>query len=185
MFVILPLLAFLFIALIASEKSQETDALARWRDSFLFASIVWGVFLTAATEALSLVNSVTLGGLAGAWGLFSLVLAAIWMKGLPHASRGAPRLPDQGPSRSDVLLLCSLALIVVPVGLIALVSPPNNWDSMTYHMSRVAHWAQNGTLAFYPTHILRHLFMNPWAESAVLHLYILGGGDRFSNLVQW
>ena len=62
---------------------------------------------------------------------------------------------------------------------------PINPDSMTYHLARVAHWAQNGSVAFYPTHIVRQLYQPPWAEFAVLHLFIFAGGDRLVNLVQW
>ncbi len=56
---------------------------------------------------------------------------------------------------------------------------------MSYHLARVAHWGQNHTVAFYPTHIVRQLYQPPWAEYAMLHLYILAGGDRLANLVQW
>ena len=56
---------------------------------------------------------------------------------------------------------------------------------MTYHMPRVAHWSQAGSVAHYPTHILRQLWLGPWAEFAIMHLYVLTGGDRLANLVQW
>ena len=83
------------------------------------------------------------------------------------------------------VLICAVIAIVVITGLIALIAPTNNWDSMTYHMGRVAHWVQNGSIAHYPTNILRQLTMPPWAEFAVTHLQIMSGGDRFANLVQW
>jgi hypothetical protein len=56
---------------------------------------------------------------------------------------------------------------------------------MTYHMTRVKHWEQYGSISFFPTHNLRQLCMPPFAEYAILHLEILSGGDRFANLVQW
>jgi 4-amino-4-deoxy-L-arabinose transferase-like glycosyltransferase len=56
---------------------------------------------------------------------------------------------------------------------------------MTYHMSRVMHWFQQGSVAHYPTNILRQLELNPWAEFAILHLQVLSGGDYLANLVQW
>jgi len=68
---------------------------------------------------------------------------------------------------------------------IALISPPNTWDSMTYHMGRVMHWIQNETISFYPTNILRQLYMTPFSEYVIANLYVLWGSDRFSNMVQW
>ena len=56
---------------------------------------------------------------------------------------------------------------------------------MAYHMARVAHWAQNGTVRHYPTPYLPQLYHPPWAEFAITHFQLLSGGDRFANAVQW
>ena len=56
---------------------------------------------------------------------------------------------------------------------------------MTYHMSRVAHWIQNQSVAHYPTNIPRQLELAPWAEFTVTHFQLLTGGDRLANSVQW
>ena len=56
---------------------------------------------------------------------------------------------------------------------------------MTYHLSRVMHWIQNQSLAFYPTTIPRQLYLGPGAEILILHLQILSGGDRLANFVQY
>lgn len=69
--------------------------------------------------------------------------------------------------------------------LLLIVSPPNNWDSMTYHMSRVAHWIQNHSVAHYPTYNLPQLFHPPFNSFTIMHLQILSGRDTFANLVQW
>jgi hypothetical protein len=84
-----------------------------------------------------------------------------------------------------IFLLLGIAFIIVLTGLTGLIVAPNNWDSMTYHMSRIAHWIQNKNVNFYPTHILRQLHQNPWSEFAIMHFQILSGGDRFANLLQW
>jgi hypothetical protein len=56
---------------------------------------------------------------------------------------------------------------------------------MTYHMSRVMHWLQNGRLDHYPTYYTPQLYHPPWAEIAIAHLQILSGGDRWDNGIQW
>src|SRR5262249_19335549 len=48
-----------------------------------------------------------------------------------------------------------------------------------------AHWIQNGTVAHYPTSIVRQLYLPPWSEFAISQLQLLSGGDRFANCVQW
>ncbi len=87
--------------------------------------------------------------------------------------------------RVGVGLLLSVVFYVLILLLIALLSPPNTNDSLQYHLSRVAHWAQQGSLDYYPTPIDRQLWMPPWAELAVLQLYLLAGGDWLANTVQW
>ena len=84
-----------------------------------------------------------------------------------------------------LVLLAGITLIITTIGLIALVAPPNTWDSMTYHMSRVVHWQQNHSVSHYSTSIPRQLYQNPWAEFTIMHLQILSESDRFANLVQW
>ena len=67
----------------------------------------------------------------------------------------------------------------------ALISPPNNWDSMTYHMSRVEYWIQNKSISFFKTNNPRQNILAPFSEFLILHFQILSGSDIFANLVQW
>ncbi len=52
-------------------------------------------------------------------------------------------------------------------------------------MARVAHWAQARSVYFFPTGIEVQNSRTPGAEFASVHLYLLGGGDRWVNFVQW
>ena len=67
----------------------------------------------------------------------------------------------------------------------ALISPPNNWDSMTYHMSRVEYWIQNKAIFFFKTNNPRQNILSPFSEFLILHFQILSESDIFANLVQW
>lgn len=149
-----------------------------YRQALLAAAVCYGLLLTAATELLSRFSAVTGFTLAAFWGgvacLALLALLPAWDR---QAVRGI-RVEHPG-------LLAGIAAVLAITLLIALVAPPNNWDSMTYHMARVVHWIQNRSIAHYPTHITRQLYSAPWAEYAIMHLQVLGGGDRFVNLVQW
>jgi hypothetical protein len=152
-----------------------------WRTAVVGAAIVWGVAVTALTEGLSLFRMLSAGWVAAAWIGVVAVLAVGYL-----ARRSCPVTPQQVAIIGRWWLpLAGVAVIVSATGFIALTAPPNTTDSMVYHMSRVAHWIQNGSVAHYPTHIPRQLHLAPWAEFAILQLQILTGGDRLANLVQW
>ncbi len=78
--------------------------------------------------------------------------------------------------------------LIIPLVLLllftALIYPPNNWDSMTYHMARVAHWMQNRSVAYYPTSIDRQNVMGPGAEYLILFFQVLTKSDFLANCIQ-
>jgi hypothetical protein len=73
----------------------------------------------------------------------------------------------------------------MPSLLVAWLAAPNTWDSMTYHLSRVKHWIDNETVAFYPTHILRQLHSGPMAEYQILQAMLITGTDGAANFIQF
>lgn len=67
----------------------------------------------------------------------------------------------------------------------AIKTRPYNWDSMTYHLSRVAHWTKNKSVGHYSTNIVRQIASPVLAEFVVVQTYILcRGSDVFVNVVQ-
>jgi 4-amino-4-deoxy-L-arabinose transferase-like glycosyltransferase len=84
--------------------------------------------------------------------------------------------------KAVVGLLGAVLLLLLAV---ALRSPPNNVDSLQYHLARVAHWAQSGSLQHYAASYHPQLGNAIGAEVGMLHLYLLSGGHGFVNLVQW
>ncbi len=181
MFSIVPVILFVLVFLIF-QKRQVTVC---WRSSFLSASIIWGVLLTAITEFLSLFRLLDFRNILALW-MLSVIVALVFLIRMGGGAKTIDLKLDLSRfSRSELILLSGIVLIIVIVGVIGFLSPPNNFDSMTYHMSRVVHWIQDKSVDFYPTHIDRQLHQNPWAEYAVAHFQILQGSDRFANLVQW
>ena len=83
------------------------------------------------------------------------------------------------------LLIGSIFFIAFITFLIAIISPPNNWDSMTYHMSRVQYWIQNNDVDFFNTNNIRQNLMSPFSGFVLLNLQILSNSDLFANLIQW
>jgi len=172
MLVAFPLTAFVLIMLCMVARGSGC------RQAFLGAAVCCGLLLTAATELLSLFSAVTMFSLAAFWGTVALLALLALLPAWDRQKIRQVRFENPG-------LLAGIGAVLAITLLIALVSPPNNWDSMTYHMARVVHWIQNRSIAHYPTHITRQLYSAPWAEYAIMNLQVLGGGDRFANLVQW
>jgi len=63
--------------------------------------------------------------------------------------------------------------------------PPNNWDSMTYHLSRVAYWIQNQSLGNFYTHNLRQTVFPFNAEILLLWTMIASRCDFLCGFVQF
>jgi 4-amino-4-deoxy-L-arabinose transferase-like glycosyltransferase len=67
------------------------------------------------------------------------------------------------------LQIILLSLVTTCTSVIAVFAPPNNWDSMTYHLPRMEHWFQNQSMWFYETNIDRQL----WMQSFNSHLFLI------------
>jgi hypothetical protein len=151
---------------------------------------VWGGFVAIITEMLSAFHWITRVGLSCAWLLFILAALIVFRSTATVLGSGTDGIgtfeSNSEPFGAvEFVLLGGVGLIVVLVGVTAVLSPPNTWDAMEYHMPRVAIWASNHTVQFYPTIDYPQLFQSPYAEYVMLHLYVLADGDRFVNLVQW
>jgi len=79
----------------------------------------------------------------------------------------------------------AIALVVFLTAIVAWFTPPQTWDSFNYHQSRIAHWSQERGVRFFATGIIKQNIYSPAAEIIGLHFYILSGGDRLANFVQW
>jgi len=157
-----------------------------WRRALLRSVLLCGAYAVLTAELLGLFHAITGPNLAAAWTLLmaGAVLFIFRHDGLPDCRK---IIADAFVSlhRWDGTLLLVVLGIVVAVGIVAFYSPPQSVDSLNYHMSRVAHWAQNQSLAHYATGIESQNSMSPGSEILFLHVYVLGGGDRLVNGVQW
>ena len=180
MLTILPLFAFLFLFLIFYTKNC-------WRSSFLKAAIVWASSLTIITEFLSFFKSLTFSWLLIVWSLISIGLLFLYYR-LFRQVRSKAQILKWNKVLNNLslrILFFGIISIVITVGLIAMIAPPNTMDSMSYHMPRVMHWIQNHSVEHYPTSFTPQLFLSPWTEFAILHLQVLSSGDQYANMIQW
>lgn len=146
--------------------------------SYIEACCVWMLFLFTVTEVLSVWHMVRFLSLFGLWGLFDCVLLAVlvfqWIR---YGGQAAGREIAGGSQKKRKSLAgwmremsgCGwrffreapyygiLLVIGIIVLFLALVTTPNNWDSMTYHLPRIVHWAQNRSVGHYATNSIRQI----------------------------
>ncbi|MEH1898692.1 MAG: glycosyltransferase family 39 protein [Nostoc sp.] len=182
MSIFLPLISLIAIFLLINKNRNH------WRESLILTSTYWGILIVAITEYLNIFKLINFGSVLITWALICIILIYIYFR----LNYPDPKILDKNKSSQVNIqipslrnLLFGIGFVVATVGLIAIIAPPNNWDSMDYHMSRVAHWIQNHSVAHYPTNYTPQLYQNPWSEFVILHFQILSGDDYFADLVQW
>jgi hypothetical protein len=181
MLVLLPLFAFIGFFLVLKDVGPDAD----WRACFLRAGLIFGVYATLVLEVLSFFQGVTPLNLSVVW-LIPLLgsigyLVYRFRKGYRIGSFKWTLSGD----RFSYLLFVGILIILILTAFVAWKTPPQTWDSLNYHMSRVAHWAQQKAVRHYPTGIEVQNNMPPGAEFLVLHSYVLSQGDHWVNFIQW
>lgn len=153
-------------------------------NSYIEACCIWMLFLFTLTEGLSVFHAVRFIALFVSWAGFDVLLALIFVWQWKKSGLKIRELHEiqekRGYSYYSILILTGLVVF-----LLALLTTPNNWDSMTYHLSRIAYWTQNRSVEHYATNCLREIASPVLAEFVNLHVYILcRGKDIFFNLLQ-
>jgi 4-amino-4-deoxy-L-arabinose transferase-like glycosyltransferase len=155
------------------------------REIFLKTTLLFFGFVAITTEILSLFHLINKISLVTVWAIADAALFIFARQKIKNTV--GEMWKDLRGKIVEVpkFYLTLLIFIYSMILLLALVSPPNTYDSMTYHLARIANWIQFSSVEFYPTAIVRQLYQPPLAEYSLLHFQILSGGDYFSNLIQW
>ena len=136
------------------------------------------------TEILSLLDSFSFYPVALAWSIATIISVGLALPVLKLSLKKKYWDSDK-LFFDEKFLLYFIEVVLLITGLTAILSTPNTWDSMTYHLARVEHWIQNKTIAYYPSHIMRQLNYCPWAEFALAHIRLLCPWENMVNLLQW
>lgn len=175
----MPIVILFFCAILILSQLAARDG---WREGFVKTLLLVAATSYLFTEIASYFSALNSPTVVFSWTILLLgTLFASWRLGfkrpqIPHFQEIAKTFPFQ-----FYAFVCLLICFLIE----ALFTPPNNYDSMSYHMARVAHWVQNQNVAYFPTSIARQLYHNPMAEYLIVQLQLLSGGDWWANSVQF
>lgn len=189
LFVMLPVLSFFLLWILFLEKIPTTgDEDFHWQETLIKTGLSWSVFLALGTELLNLVNGLTTVGIIFLWGSAILLLVVIHWRKKTFSTGWRKFIGFFANLKFEYFDYIALSVIFITLLILlitGLKSPPNVHDELTYHMSRIMHWVQNGSVAYFPTSITWQLWMPPFSEFSQLHWQLLAGGDGLSSLHQW
>ena len=158
-----------------------------------FAACLWAVILFGLTEILSLFSSVNKPVLITAWVIIDILLLSFTVLSIHGPGHSVKELfgiekrymkafGEMTPGYKAAYVLIALAFAATLV--LSRVTVPYNWDSMTYHLTRIMLWAQEHSVAHFAAEDSRQLSSPYLAEFVNLNLYVLRGNDLCFNLLQ-
>ncbi len=155
----------------------------------LIAYLAFVAEMVGTALVLSAFQSVTEGWVAVAGVLVVVAASATWVlrgrPGIPLAG-AAGSLRELAASRLTVVFLVVVAALLGYELVLGVTVPPNNWDSLWYHLPRAVAWLQNhgyGWIQNAPTDILNT--RQPVAEQELLFLFAATGTSHVYALPQF
>lgn len=110
------------------------------------------------------------------------VVVALWLR------RGRPSVPRpqlRRPAGPALVLAVAVALALVYAVVLVVVTAPNTYDSLTYHLPRAAQWYQHhGWYWIQDAPTSRQNVFPPGAELGILFTFVAAGSDRFAEAPQ-
>ena len=155
------------------------------RQGFIYASAAYTLCVVCSTEFLSFFGWLRFEAVLAFWTLMT-TLAAVWL--WRHGDRDALLSKLRSAASCTLpqkITLAAAAAVLAVVLAIALVAPPNNWESIAYRIMRVAMWIDQQSISHYPTANIVQLYYPPLVSWQSMHLQILAHGDRFANMPEW
>jgi 4-amino-4-deoxy-L-arabinose transferase-like glycosyltransferase len=168
------------------------DSTQSFRRSLLSSALIVFFFLAASTEILSTVNLINNIAVTATWVIFNLALFFVCRKLSAQNQLTISQVHSKWSISSRAFLkdlggltqflLISLFLLTL---IVAVVATPNNLDSLTYHLSRLGYWIQQGNVEHFATNIERSISFSPFSEYVHLHTFLLLGSEHAFQPLQW
>lgn len=164
-------------------------------NTYLTTVVLWTFILLCITEVLSMRNGLTSTNLYIVWLLICLfIVFLIIFNYIKNRGRKLHKRITNILKLNFVLIFNAIrknldialfSLYSINLIMLAIFTVPYNWDSMTYHLTRIMHWIQNNSVAHYAALDLRQITSPPLAEFINLQVMLLhGNSDNLVNLLQ-
>ena len=155
--------------------------------SIILTTLIFSLTLLVLNEGLSLFHGINTLNITIAWLSVNLLFIGYHYK-FKTISTSYKLILDSYATIKTTLLqktsLLSVSLIFILLVIQGIIYPPNNWDSMSYHMPRIIDWIAHDSFENFQTHILRQLYQPCFSEYVMLNLQLLTGSDLLNNLAQ-
>ena len=143
-------------------------------------------------EGLSLINQINPPALLIANATVFIISFKLWFKaGKPKADfeeiniLKASIINALKKDKVLIILACCCIFSSLISLFLALVVPPGAWNTLSYHLTRVAFWSQNHTLAHFETSSLRHIVFPINSELLMLWQMVFLKRDYLAILNQY
>jgi hypothetical protein len=150
--------------------------------TMVVAYVAWVANLALATQILSPLRQVDRGGLAVVEGVLLAGVALWWWR----AGRPRPVVRVPAVDAVTALALAAAAVLLAYELVLGLTVPPDNWDAVSYHLTRVAAWLHHGGVYWVPNAPTDRINeFQPLAEQQLLYLFAATGSGRLYALPQF
>ena len=173
MYLLLLVFSLLFIITYFFKKTSSFSL------SFVLSLLTISLFTIIITEVSSINNQFNFTSSVLSWSVICIVSGFVSYK---HRATLKAEFTSKFKNNTKTVLISSFVFLALLIQ--GMLYPPNNWDSMTYHMARITHWVMNESVYPYPTHIYRQIYQPPLAEWIIAQVCILNKSDLFANSIQ-
>lgn len=148
-----------------------------------------GLWIYAVTEILSLFGKMSKNTCTAAWILWDIVILILLLVYIfKHYSKFSNNSLKVmlNTNKYELAAIAAIVIYAMFIFFIAIRIVPYNWDSMSYHLSRIWFWVQNESVRHFATMDTRMLGTPAFTEFVDLHLYLLYSqyNDSILNLTQ-
>ena len=160
-----------------------------FQKSTIFTSVIGCIVLNAfltvvSSELLSLFNGFNYQFISIFWSITDVLLVINLLKNKSKLNNSIQKIIDLFNSFKKTKIVYIFFLFLILLLIQSIAYPPNNWDSLTYHMGRIPHWIANQNIYPFASHIYRQVYSPPLAELLAAHFCILTKSDLFANSIQ-